>query len=218
LKAINNVPSWHFLSQNFAPFGRRSLSRRFAKGRNAPALNRALRRRRLPGLRFRKHRFYRDSVAQLAPGEGIARQPGYSGRPRSSPRPIQSNPAHSRSLYPNGSRSPGVPILSVRELYRREFVRSPRIQAIRHRAMTSSMRCGRYRRTSLLWHMKEKRPTYSDAFDLVHRREAERPNAIWQADHTLLDILVQRESENPAQPPLAHCKRRCSDRSLRVTV
>ena len=66
--------------------------------------------------------------------------------------------------------------------------------------MTSSMRCGRYRRTSLLWHMKEKRPTYSDAFDLVHRREAERPNAIWQADHTLLDILVQRESENPAQP------------------
>jgi putative transposase len=48
--------------------------------------------------------------------------------------------------------------------------------------------------------MKEKRPTFSDAFDLVHRREAERPNAIWQADHTLLDILVQRESENPAQP------------------
>jgi hypothetical protein len=121
LKAINNVPSWHFLSQNFAPFGRRSLSRRFAKGGNAPALNRALRRRRLPGLRFRKHRFYRDSVAQLAPGEGIARQPGYSGRPRSSPRPIQSNPAHSRSLYPNGSRSPGVPILSVRELYRRDL-------------------------------------------------------------------------------------------------
>src|SRR6202022_4363129 len=33
-----------------------------------------------------------------------------------------------------------------------------------------------------------------------HRREAERPNAIWQADHTLLDILVQRESENPVQP------------------
>ena len=30
--------------------------------------------------------------------------------------------------------------------------------------------------------------------------EAERPNAIWQTDHTLLDIPVQRESENPAQP------------------
>ena len=29
---------------------------------------------------------------------------------------------------------------------------------------------------------------YSDAFELVHRREADRSNAIWQADHTLLDI------------------------------
>jgi putative transposase len=41
----------------------------------------------------------------------------------------------------------------------------------------------------------EGKKAYSAAFDLVHRREAERPNAIWQADHTLLDILVQRESE-----------------------
>jgi putative transposase len=46
----------------------------------------------------------------------------------------------------------------------------------------------------------EGKKAYSAAFDLVHRREAERPNAIWQADHTLLDILVQRESENPTQP------------------
>jgi putative transposase len=46
----------------------------------------------------------------------------------------------------------------------------------------------------------EGRKAYSATFDLVHRREAEGPNAIWQADHTLLDILVQREGENPAQP------------------
>jgi putative transposase len=46
----------------------------------------------------------------------------------------------------------------------------------------------------------EGKKAYSAAFDLVHRREAERPNAIWQADHTLLDILVQRDGENPAQP------------------
>jgi putative transposase len=45
----------------------------------------------------------------------------------------------------------------------------------------------------------EGKKAYSAAFDLVHRREAERPNAIWQADHTLLDILVQRDRENPAQ-------------------
>ena len=31
---------------------------------------------------------------------------------------------------------------------------------------------------------------YSNTFELVHRREAERPNAIWQADHTPLDILL----------------------------
>jgi putative transposase len=39
---------------------------------------------------------------------------------------------------------------------------------------------------------------YSEAFDLVHRREASGPNAIWQADHTPLDILLvraDRESE-----------------------
>lgn len=29
---------------------------------------------------------------------------------------------------------------------------------------------------------------YGDAFELMHRREAEGPNAIWQADHTPLDI------------------------------
>lgn len=33
---------------------------------------------------------------------------------------------------------------------------------------------------------------YSDSYELVHRREAERPNAIWQADHTLMDILLLR--------------------------
>ncbi|RYD26259.1 MAG: helix-turn-helix domain-containing protein, partial [Verrucomicrobiaceae bacterium] len=34
---------------------------------------------------------------------------------------------------------------------------------------------------------------HSEAFDLVHRQEAARPNAVWQADHCLLDITVLRE-------------------------
>lgn len=34
---------------------------------------------------------------------------------------------------------------------------------------------------------------YSESFDLVHRVESEAPNAIWQADHTELDILVKDE-------------------------
>jgi putative transposase len=41
--------------------------------------------------------------------------------------------------------------------------------------------------------------TYGDSFDLIHRTEAEAPNAIWQADHTQLDILVKdgREARKP---------------------
>jgi len=31
---------------------------------------------------------------------------------------------------------------------------------------------------------------YSNTFELIHGREAERPNAIWQSDHTPLDILL----------------------------
>jgi putative transposase len=41
---------------------------------------------------------------------------------------------------------------------------------------------------------------YNDAFELVHRREAEGPNAIWQADHTLLDILLIRADGTSAKP------------------
>jgi len=41
---------------------------------------------------------------------------------------------------------------------------------------------------------------YSDTFDLVHRREADGPNAIWQADHTPLDILLVRPNGEPAKP------------------
>jgi putative transposase len=41
---------------------------------------------------------------------------------------------------------------------------------------------------------------YSNAFELVHRREAAGPNAIWQADHTPLDILLIRPDGSAAKP------------------
>ena len=41
---------------------------------------------------------------------------------------------------------------------------------------------------------------YGEAFELVHRREANRPNAIWQADHTLLDILLIGPDGKVAKP------------------
>lgn len=41
---------------------------------------------------------------------------------------------------------------------------------------------------------------YREAFDLLYRREADRPNELWQADHTPLDIRVLDEAGRPARP------------------
>ena len=41
---------------------------------------------------------------------------------------------------------------------------------------------------------------YKQRFDLLHRREAQAPNEIWQADHCLLDILLVRDGQAPAKP------------------
>ena len=41
---------------------------------------------------------------------------------------------------------------------------------------------------------------YREAYDLIHRREAERPNEIWQADHTQLDLWARREDGKAARP------------------
>jgi putative transposase len=41
---------------------------------------------------------------------------------------------------------------------------------------------------------------YRNHYELVHRREADAPNAIWQADHTLLDIELLNERQEPQRP------------------
>ena len=41
---------------------------------------------------------------------------------------------------------------------------------------------------------------YRDCYELIHRHRAAAPNALWQADHTLLDLLVLDESGKPARP------------------
>ncbi len=41
---------------------------------------------------------------------------------------------------------------------------------------------------------------YRERFDLIHRREAEGPNHIWQADHTQLDVWVRDEHDRPGRP------------------
>ena len=41
---------------------------------------------------------------------------------------------------------------------------------------------------------------FRDRYELVHRHRAAAPNALWQADHTLLDILILDEAGKPARP------------------
>ena len=41
---------------------------------------------------------------------------------------------------------------------------------------------------------------YKQRFSLTHRFEAERPNEIWQADHTPLDIVVFDANKKPVKP------------------
>ena len=41
---------------------------------------------------------------------------------------------------------------------------------------------------------------YRDRYELIHRHRAETPNALWQADHTLLDLLVVDEGGKPVRP------------------
>lgn len=42
--------------------------------------------------------------------------------------------------------------------------------------------------------------SYRDRHELVYRRRAERPNQIWQADHTELDILIIGANGKPDRP------------------
>src|SRR5699024_12689679 len=42
--------------------------------------------------------------------------------------------------------------------------------------------------------------SYRDRHELVYLHRAERPNALWQADHTELDILIKDPSGRPSTP------------------
>jgi len=41
---------------------------------------------------------------------------------------------------------------------------------------------------------------YGELYELVHRRDALRPNALWQIDHAQLDMLLVRENDIAARP------------------
>jgi len=60
--------------------------------------------------------------------------------------------------------------------------------------------------------------SYRDKHELVLRRQAELPNAMWQADHTMLDILVVGTDGKPARPWLTTVLDDCSRAICGYTV
>ena len=60
--------------------------------------------------------------------------------------------------------------------------------------------------------------SYRDKYELALRRQAERPNAMWQADHTLLDVLVVGTDGKPARPWLTTIIDDCSRAICGYTV
>lgn len=52
--------------------------------------------------------------------------------------------------------------------------------------------------------------SYRDKFEILLRRQAERPNAMWQADHTMLDILAVGTNGKPVRPWLTTVIDDCS--------
>lgn len=49
-----------------------------------------------------------------------------------------------------------------------------------------------------------------DRYELIYRRQSERPNALWRADHTELDLLVVDANGAPARPWLTVVLDDCS--------
>ena len=41
---------------------------------------------------------------------------------------------------------------------------------------------------------------FGDLYEMIHRREASKPNELWQADHAQLDILLLREDGSAGRP------------------
>jgi transposase InsO family protein len=50
-----------------------------------------------------------------------------------------------------------------------------------------------------LLHINECSPL-GNRYELVHRHRAETANAIWQADHTMLDLLILDQAGKPVRP------------------
>jgi putative transposase len=91
------------------------------------------------------------------------------------------------------------PRLSAAAIHR-QVVETARTLGLRAPSYTIVYELIRKLEPALLTLAHEGTKAYSDSFDLVYRREAEAPNAIWQADHSELDIWILREDATPKKP------------------
>jgi putative transposase len=91
------------------------------------------------------------------------------------------------------------PRLSVASIHRK-VVETAMSRGERAPSYTVVYRLIRKLKPALLTMAHEGTKSYSESFDLVHRGEAERPNAVWQADHTELDIWIIGDEEKPTKP------------------
>ena len=122
--------------------------------------------------------------ARTAAANGAAEARPPSCRPDRRPGPPATAPDGRR--HPSAGRRSSPP--SARLASARATARSTRSSASSTRRWSRSPR-------------RARRPT-SERFDLLYRREASRPNEIWQADHTPLDLWVRRRA-GPAGASLA---------------
>ena len=91
------------------------------------------------------------------------------------------------------------PRLSVAAIHRQVIDPAERIGAVRptYYAVSATVRA---LDPALLTLAHEGTKVYADAFDLDHRHEADAPNAVWQADHTELDLWLKDERGQPRKP------------------
>lgn len=91
------------------------------------------------------------------------------------------------------------PRLSVAAIHRQAIALAERIREIppTYYAVSATVRA---LAPALLTLAHEGTKAYADAFDLVHRHEATGPNAVWQADHTELDLWLKDERGQPRKP------------------
>jgi putative transposase len=91
------------------------------------------------------------------------------------------------------------PRLSVAAIYRK-VAEAAATQGERVPSYSVVYRVIRKLKPALVTLAHEGTRAYCESFDLIHRREAEAPNAMWQADHTELDTLVRDEKGDARKP------------------